>query len=212
MEISALRVGAAMVLSMLLTAGPTAAAVEYLVTVNTSSLLGETGTVEFGFSSPEFTGLGSYNETGTATISDFSTDGVLVGASGSLHESGGLPGTVIISDVGDGATNFYSVGEVFGNTITFDLTFAGPDVSGPFCPTTATSCSLPAFTLDVNGAEQAFVATTRDGSLGAGASPLVTLDLIAVPETSTWAMVIAGMLSLGGMLRGRRGGRAGQVA
>ena len=188
-----------------LASGPAAAAVEYQVTVNTSSLSGELGTVEFGFSSPEFTGPDSYNETGTATISDFSTDGSLVGAGSSGHESGGLPGTVIISDVGDGATNLYSLGEDFGNINTFDLTFAGPDVSGPFCPTTATNCSLPAFTLDVNGVEQAFVTTTPGGVLAAGASPLVTLSLIAVPEAPTWAMMIIGMGALGGVLRRRPG-------
>jgi hypothetical protein len=181
---------------------PAVSAETLQVTIDTSSLLGTFGTVTFGFSSPLVTGPGSFNATGTATLSNFLTDGTLVGASGHGHVSGGLPGAVNLSDLGDGETNFYSIGESFGTQNVFDLTLA----SGSFCPTAITNCSRPVFTVDLNGARLGTASLDLNG-VGLTGNRGISFRLLTaapVPEPSTWGMMLLGFGAIGHSMRRRR--------
>lgn len=179
---------------------PAVAAETLRVTIDTSGLTGTFGTVTFGFSSPLVTGPGSFNATGTATISNFFTDGSLVGASGAGNTSGGLPGTVILTNLG-GTTNFYSIGELFGTQNVFDLTIASTSV----CPT-AMNCSQPEFTVALNDARLGSVILDRNGFLGTGGTSRISFSIItsAVPEPGTWAMMLVGFGAVGFSMRRQR--------
>ncbi len=142
-----------------------ASSITYQFTMNTSSLEGSTGYLDLQFSEQGVVagaGQTAYNTTATATIQNFSTDGVLTaenpystpnpfgGVDAYGDVSGTLPGNVIFSAQGDGSTNEYSQPIVFGNTLSFDVLFAGQGVTTPICPTDEAGavCSVPSFFLD----------------------------------------------------------------
>ncbi|UTP41180.1 PEPxxWA-CTERM sorting domain-containing protein [Phenylobacterium sp. LH3H17] len=186
--------------AMTLASTPALTAETLRVTLDTSGVFGTLGTVTFEFGSPLVTGPGSFNATGTATITNFLTDGSLMGASGGGYQSGGLPGVLTLSDQGDGTTSLYSRGQVFGSFNRFDLTLD----SGVFCPTTATNCSRPTFNLYLNGVPQFQASLDRNG-VGVSGTRLVSLSPVssAVPEPATWGMMIVGFAAVGASIRRR---------
>jgi hypothetical protein len=103
--------------------------VQYMVTVNTTSVLATDGYIDF-----QLNPTAMPTQPANADVANFFTDGVLDPAapfSGTTGEaSGTLPGTVTLTN--SESTNEYTEGMTpFGTTITFDLDFYGPALSNP---------------------------------------------------------------------------------
>ena len=181
---------------------PAVAAEIIRVTIDTSGLAGTTGSLTFGFNSPLVTGPNSFNATGTATITNFAMDGELIGLQLAGNTSGFILGTVVLTDAGDGGSNLYSLIELFGTYNAFDLTLATTSV----CPITATNCSQPTFTVALNDVPLGAVSLNRDQLYELNGTQRISYSFTrgAVPEPSTWAMMLIGFGGMGLSLRRRR--------
>ena len=116
-----------------------AAPITYSIAVNTSSLAGVFGNVDFQFN-PGF----GVSDPAFVTISMFSSDGSLAGSPViSGDATGTLPPLVTIHNTT--AFNDYSDGFTFGSFLSFFVRFDGPAVTAP--SGTASSGSSFAFTL-----------------------------------------------------------------
>jgi hypothetical protein len=109
----------------LATVGLASAQVTYVVTVNTSSVSGQSGFIEL-----QFTPVGA-SQLATATVSNFTTDGILGAVAPPVlgDVTGTLPGTLSM-DNGTLIQDYFQA-ITFGNTITFVLTLGGPAVTAP---------------------------------------------------------------------------------
>jgi len=105
-------------------AGP----VTYALTVNTSSVNGQTGYIDIQLDPGDPT-----SQLVTLALTGFSTDGTLnTSATGNLavgDVTGTLPGTLDFDNAM--TTNLYDEGIEFGNTISALLTFDGPAIESP---------------------------------------------------------------------------------
>lgn len=189
---------------------PAFADVIYGVTVDTSSQLGNSGYVDLQFNPSSFT-----TQTANAAVTNFSTDGTLDvfgddpfdGTSGDV--TGTLPGTVSFDN--GTATNEYTQGMTFGNTISFNVDLSGPaidlangDGGGSFFLTfydpsgntlLTNNSNGPAFEVDINpdGSTTATAYPDPDGgpSVVTYAGPT---DVTPTPEPSL-ALLLAGGLA-----------------
>ena len=171
----------------------------YQVTVNTSSLAGGSGNLDFQFNP----GPGT-TPAATALVSNFSSDGSLIPPAALTGDaSGSLPGTLTLDN--GTAFNDYFQPFTFGTTITFDVTLSGGvDVSD----TTGSSFAFslydaggvtPLLTTDPSGSVLT-VNLNTDGSttlLRFPATPgeLTTVGPLqaAVPEPSTLTLALLGL-------------------
>jgi hypothetical protein len=170
-----------------------AGSVSYNVSVDTSTLSGQSGFVDFQFNP----GPGAL--AATAALSVFATDGSLQGSpqlTGAV--AGTLPGPVTLTN----STQFndYFEGITFGTTITYDLTLSGDGVGGSAPSGSALGMSLfdstgtnPLLTTDPNGTVVT-VNVNPDGSTSPetfpqspnDSTPAATVSLVtSVPEPST---------------------------
>jgi hypothetical protein len=131
--------------------------ITYQVTVNTSSINGTLGSLDFQFNpGPSLTQAASLQVLG------FSGDGSLAGNPASIGDVGGaLPGTLTFDN--ETALNDYFQGFTFGNLLIFDVSLYGPALSSP--DGVSTSGSTFAFSMFSNLAGTAPVLTsnTTDG-------------------------------------------------
>jgi hypothetical protein len=176
-----------------------AGSVSYNVTVDTSSLNGQSGYLDVQFN-PGGVGAAS----ATATVSAFASDGALQpgaqlnGVSGSV--SGMLPGVLTLTN--STAFNDYFEGFSHGNTISFGLTLDGPAVggAGPVGSSFAFSLydstgTMPLLTTDPNGSVLT-VNVNADGSTSVKTfpqsptnnTPVTTVS--GVPEPASLALAI----------------------
>jgi hypothetical protein len=178
-----------------------ASPITYLVTVDTASISGTAGFLDFDFAP------GNDSQNAMVTIADFSSDGSLTGAPQvNGGASGILPGNVTI----DNSTQFndYFQGFSFGTTIQFRLSFAGPALSSPNGTSTSGSTlvfgmfdstgSNPLLTSDPDG-NALIVDVSLDGtttvttfaSNAQGGTPAVTLQpVVPVPEPGTGIVLV----------------------
>jgi len=186
--------------------GTAARAQNFKVTLNTSSLTGTTGTLDFLFNPG-----GPDAQNATLQVSGFSSDGTLAGtATASGGGAGTLPGTLTIANSGSNNEVFQDI--TFGSTLSFSALFSGPALTPP---SGTTSGSQFAFTL-FNSANHPILANNpggsaleitvnADGSLTAQPAPPgangLTVTAAPVPESS-------GALSLGLLLALGAGGLA----
>ena len=187
-------------------AGPAQATsmITYGVTVDTSSLYGQTGSnagLDF-----QFNPSGSpVSDVLTATVSNFTTDGALVGSTQPTGDaSGSLPGNLTIKDstgYNDAFQNF-----TFGDTLSFDVTLSGnltnPNPGAEFSLTLYDQNNSPA--LSAPGEFQNFVVDIYpDGTLTVTTSDPYTATpetggIASSPEPSSMVLLSACMVGLGG--------------
>jgi len=198
----------AMCITLIATAGVVEAApITYSVTVNTTSLAGTTGFLDFDFAP------GSDSQSATVSISGFSTDGLLSGlAQVNGAVTGNLPGSLSITNTTQ--FNDYFQGLNFGTSIFFTLTLSGPALSTPNGTSTSGSTfafgmfdatgSNPLLTSDPNGntftVQVNLIGTTSVTTFppangGNPAATVVTAES-TVPEPSTLMLVTITALSL----------------
>jgi hypothetical protein len=181
--------------------GLCAAPMTYSITVNTSSLLGQMGNVDFQYNPGNATAAA-----GSVTIFLFS-GGTLAGmpqTTGAV--SGTLPPSITITNA-SGPPNDYADGIVFGNMLQFLVSFNGPNVTSP--SGSATAGSAFGFSLFNNDFSAALLTSDPDGILVSGqvdtkgnitlssfASPRSAVTIAAVPEPASWTLIALGALAM----------------
>lgn len=191
-----------------------AAPITYDVTVNTASLSGTTGSLDFNFNPGPLT-------TQAATVQIDSFSGAATSGSAFLTgaASGALPGVVTLTN--GTAFNDYFQDVVYGTTLTFDLSLSGPALSSP--DGTSLSGSGLAFSLfsDAAGTQPALTSDAIDGfaaTVGVNLDGTTTVSNFSsdtsitaaggstsVPEPDSIALAAVGfVLALLGVYRRRR--------
>ncbi len=147
----------------------------YHVTVDTSSLSGTTGSLDFNFEpGPLIT------QAASVSILNFTTDGASTGgASTTGHASGSLGASTLLLDNGTGFNDYFTAFQ-YGNNIGFDVSLFGPALTTPNSKTT--SGSLFAFSLfsDAAGTLPTLTTNTTDGF---GYTVAVNLDGSTTPTS-----------------------------
>lgn len=124
---------------LLVAVGLHASPITYSIVVNTTSISGQSGNIDF-----QFNPGGGFTDPADVFVSAFSSDGTLVGPPSVIGSvSGTLPSPLTILNTS--ALNDYTEGFTFGNTLSFLVKFDGAAVNSP--SGTATSGSTFAFSL-----------------------------------------------------------------
>jgi hypothetical protein len=176
-----------------------ATGVTYDITVNTSSISGTTGSLDFQFNPGPLV-----TQAANLQILGFTTDGMLGSATPSGDVTGTLPGTLTF----DNLTSFndYFTGFTYGNTLSFDVNLYGPAVTTPDGVSTSGSTfaffmfsdaagTMPVLTTDPGGTA-ATVDINLDGSTtptNSSAQLTITNPSAPVPEPASFFMLAAGM-------------------
>ena len=202
-------------LTVLGTAWPANAAVIYNVTVDTSSVNGSLGYLDFQFDPGNGT-----SQAATALVSNFS-GGTLGAVEISGDVTGTLPGTLTMMN--DTALNEYFVAFTYASSFSFQLSLSGPAISSP----NGTSNAGTEFGLGLYDPNQDPILTNQEAATGfagqvdinlngsttptafpsndAGAASVVTFQAQAVPEPATAFLALMGIAGLGlfGAVRGK---------
>jgi hypothetical protein len=183
--------------------------VTYDVTVNTSSIAGTTGSLDFNFNPGPLV-----TQAASLQILNFSTNGSLAGSPSLTGDvSGTLPGTLTF-DNGTGFNDYFQ-GFTYGSTVSFAVSLFGPALSSPDGVSTSGSTfafsmfSDPAGTIPVltNDTVDGFAFTVDvnlDGTTTVtnySAQTQVSLPSTPVPEPSCLMMLSIGFLVLAGLSR-----------
>ena len=200
--------GLALAMALALASGGAKAAT-YSVNIDTSSIAGTTGSVDFQWN------LGAVNSLLTASVASFSNGSTLTGAPVLL--SGAFTGSLASGDSlnfdGASAFNYVYQDMTFGSSISFTLTL--PDAAPAQSEPTSDSGFFVAV-LDANQAS-ALTTTSTDNqalafTLQASSAPtfeaytsLATISSVSpVPEPATLALMVSGLVGLVGMSSLRR--------
>ncbi len=196
-------------IAFLLTAAPLAVAdpITYIVTVDSSSITGTTGSLDFQFNPGPLT-----SQAASLQILDFSSDGSLAGSPALTGDVGGaLPGTLTF----DNGTQFndYFDDFTFGSTLSFQVSLYGPALSSPDGVSTSGSDfafsmfsdpagTIPALTTDTVNGFAATVAVNLDGTTTVTDPSIQTIiaSSTVIPEPSNLLLMATGFCGLAGIL------------
>jgi hypothetical protein len=196
-----------LLMAALLMTSAAAHASTYSVLVNTSSLSGDHGAIDFQFNP----GVGTF-QSATAQISNFTggTGGTQT-VYGSGVVGGPAPSAISITNVA-GQDNEVLDTYTFGNSLAFTLNFSGPAITSPAASNTAGSefaffiysdaaGNNSALTSDPNGVALAFALSPQGVLTASIPSPSVQIT----PEPSSIALMSAplGLLLFAGLRRKR---------
>jgi PEP-CTERM motif len=175
-----------------------AAPITYEITVNTSSIAGTMGSLDFNFNPGPLV-----TQAASLEILDFASDGTLAGTCpcGTGDVIGQLPGTLTFDN--GTAYNDYFDDFTFGSTLTFDVTLYGPALTTP--NGTSTSGSTFAFSMfsDPAGTVPVLTSDTTDGfaatinvNLDGSTTPIdysAETTITPVPEPATLLLMALGI-------------------
>jgi hypothetical protein len=182
-----------------------------IVSVNTSSINGTAGSLDFNFNPGTFV-----SQSASLQILNFSSDGALAGppvVTGDVR--GTLPGTLTFDN--GTALNDYFEGFTFGNLLKFDVSLYGPALSSPdgtsksgssfaFSMFSDPAGATPALTSDLVDGIALSVNVNLDGSTTlTNFSSQTSVQAATVPEPGSLAEVLLLFL---GMIFARRGAGA----
>lgn len=196
-----------LILALLLGAVASAMAdgVSYDVTVNTPSIVGTAGSLDFQFNPGPLV-----TQTADVQILGFTSDGALGASTPTGDVTGTLPGTVLF-DNGTGYNDYFT-GFTYGNTISFVVNLFGPAVTSP--DGTSTSGSEFAFSMFSDSAGTIPVLTTDSvngfalaGNINLDGTTTLTnfssdltvtpVSVVATPEPGTILLLFSGLAGLG---------------
>lgn len=189
---------------LLFFAGTASAQITYDVTVNTSSISGTAGSLDFNFNPGPLT-----TQAASLQILDFSSNGSLAGSPALTGDvSGTLPGTLTF----DNGTVFndYFEGFTYGSTLSFAASLYGPALSSPdgvslsgstfaFSMFSDSAGTIPVLTSDTVDGFASTVNVNLDGSTTVTnySEQTSVLPSATTPEPSSFWMVLgAGLLLL----------------
>jgi len=134
-----------------------ASPITYNVTVNTSSIAGSVGSLDFNFNPGPLA-----VQDASVQILNVSSDGIFVGSAAVIGNVSGTLPTTLTFDNGT-AFNDYFQEFTFGSTLAFDVSFLGPALSSP--DGVSTSGSTFAFSLfsDIAGTLPTLTTNLADG-------------------------------------------------
>jgi len=134
-----------------------ASADTYLVTINTLSIAGTAGSLDFNFNPGSFA-----SQAASLQILGFSSDGTLAGSPQLTGDvSGTLPSTVTF-DNGTGYNDYFE-GFTYGSTLSFDVSLYGPALSSPNGVSTSRSTFAFSMFSDAAGTIPVLTTDTTDG-------------------------------------------------
>lgn len=165
------------------------------VSINTSSIIGTSGTLDLQFN-PVNT-----PQAATAVVQSFLTDGTLSGSPTLTGDvTGALPGSLTFDN--GTAFNDYFQNFTFGNSITFGVLFSGPAIDSPdgnglnsslFSASLADSLGNTLLTTDPTGA-LVTIGINVDGSLNPTATSANAF--FPAPEPASFALLGLGLIAL----------------
>ena len=155
-----------------------------VVTVDTSSVAGTAGFLDFTFDPGPF-----ITQSGFATISAFSSDGTLGAPTITGDVSGTLPPSITLNN--DTPFNDYFTAFTFGNSLNFTLGLGGPAVDSP----DGTSTSGSTFAFSMFSSDESTPLLTADSLDGFAFEVDVNLDGTAKLTNFSDATSIAGGVS-----------------
>jgi hypothetical protein len=157
---------------LMASARPAEAAVTYFVTVNTSSVNGTSGFLDFQFNPGNVT-----TQAATATISNFKGGMLAAAPAITGNVSGMLPGTVMFGN--STALNDYFQKVTYGAAFSFQLTLSGPALDTP--NGTATAGTI--FGVGLNDSTPDPILTNQGGTTGFAGEVDINLDGTTTPTT-----------------------------
>lgn len=181
--------------------------ITYMITVNTASQTGDTGSLDFQFNPGALV-----TQSADLSILNFTSDGSLSGPTPTGDVSGTLPGTVLFDN--GSAFNDYFTAFTYGTTLTFDVLLSGPALSSPDGVSTSGSTfafsmfsdaagTLPVLTTDTTNGFAVTIDVNLDGSTSLTNSSTETTSSI-VPEPATLLLVPFALAVLFGVRRAWR--------
>jgi len=181
--------------------------------VDTSSIAGTAGSLDFNFNAGPLT-----SQSALADILNFSSDGSLAGSpilTGDVL--GALPSTVTFDN--GGAFNDYFDGFTFGSTLAFEVRLYGPAVNSPDGVSTSGSSFAFSMFSDAGGTMPVLTTDTTDGfaitldvNLDGSVTPTLfssqtTLVPAAVPEPASMLLLASALVAIAGAVRHKRAPR-----
>jgi hypothetical protein len=136
---------------------PAHASIAYSVSVDTSSVSGDSGFLDFQFQP------GASSQSGSVEVSNFAPSGALGSASPSGNVTGSLPPSITITNDASPPPfgNDYFIGFMYGSSLTFLLTFDGPVIETPNNSPDGSTFTFSMFAGD--GAAPLLTTDTTDG-------------------------------------------------
>ena len=177
--------------------GANASSVTYRAAIDTSTLAGTTGSLDFNFQAGPFGSLPA-----TVQITRFSGNGLPSGSPFlSGNASGSLPGDLLLGN--DGAYNDYFQAFTFGSILSFDLTLSGPAVGSAGAGTSGSTFAFSIFS-DTDGTRPALTSNpdgyaltadiNLDGSTTFRSFTTPVTPVSVTPEPASALLGITGMV------------------
>jgi hypothetical protein len=199
-------------LFILCAASAMASAITYDVTVDTSSISGTVGSLDFNFNPGPLV-----SQSASLQILGFTSNGTLAGSPTLTGDvSGALPATLTF-DNGTGFNDYFE-GFTFGSTLSFGVSLFGPALSAPDLISTSGSTFAFGMFSDAAGTVPTLTSDTTDGfaftvDVNLDGTTTVTNfspetgvvpESSAVPEPSTLTLIALGGVAFGGFARGQK--------